>query len=82
LNAWTHYRRSLEWRQGVVTAVAPPEVGPGIGGDMALEEYNRKRDFAKTPEPRPGRVKARKEGLSYLVQKHDATRLHFDRARS
>ena len=45
---------------------------------MALEEYSRKRDFAKTPEPPPGRVKTRKDGLSYLVQKHDATRLHYD----
>ncbi len=45
---------------------------------MALEEYSRKRDFKKTPEPPAGRIKTRKEGLSYLVQKHDATRLHYD----
>jgi bifunctional non-homologous end joining protein LigD len=45
---------------------------------MALEEYRRKRDFEKTPEPPPSRVKARGEGLSYLIQKHDATRLHYD----
>ena len=45
---------------------------------MALEEYSRKRDFSKTPEPRPGRPKAREKKLSYLVQKHDATRLHYD----
>lgn len=45
---------------------------------MALEEYRRKRDFGKTPEPPPGAVKARKEELSYLIQKHDATRLHYD----
>ena len=45
---------------------------------MALEEYRRKRDFRKTPEPPPGAIKARKEELSYLVQKHDATRLHYD----
>ena len=45
---------------------------------MALEEYRRKRDFRSTPEPPPGRVKARKEKLSYLIQKHDATRLHYD----
>ena len=45
---------------------------------MALEEYRRKRDFEKTPEPPPGRIKTRKEELSYLVQKHDATRLHYD----
>ena len=45
---------------------------------MALEEYRRKRDFKKTPEPPPGRIKTRKEELSYLIQKHDATRLHYD----
>jgi bifunctional non-homologous end joining protein LigD len=45
---------------------------------MALEEYRRKRDFKKTPEPPRGRIKTRKGGLSYLIQKHDATRLHYD----
>ena len=45
---------------------------------MALEEYRRKRDFQKTPEPPPGRVKARTHELSYLIQKHAATRLHYD----
>jgi bifunctional non-homologous end joining protein LigD len=45
---------------------------------MALEEYRRKRDFDKTPEPQPGRIKARGGELSYLIQKHDATRLHYD----
>src|ERR1700726_3453255 len=45
---------------------------------MALEEYRRKRDFNKTPEPPPEGVKPRTEKLSYLIQKHDATRLHYD----
>lgn len=45
---------------------------------MALEEYRRKRNFQKTPEPSAGRVKKRAEQLSYLIQKHDATRLHYD----
>jgi bifunctional non-homologous end joining protein LigD len=45
---------------------------------MALEEYKRKRDFGKTPEPPPGPTKARQSELSYLIQKHDATRLHYD----
>jgi bifunctional non-homologous end joining protein LigD len=45
---------------------------------MALEEYRSKRDFKKTPEPPPGRIQARTEKLSYLIQKHDATRLHYD----
>jgi bifunctional non-homologous end joining protein LigD len=45
---------------------------------MALEEYRRKRDFKKTSEPPPGPVTARKQELSYLIQKHDATRPHYD----
>ena len=45
---------------------------------MALEEYRRKRDFAKTSEPPPRAIKPRKHELSYLIQKHDATRLHYD----
>ena len=44
---------------------------------MALEEYKRKRDFKKTPEPPPIKAASR-EGFSYLIQKHDATRLHYD----
>ena len=46
-----------------------------------LAEYNRRRDFAKTAEPagKSGRSKAGKgEGFSFCVQKHDATRLHYD----
>jgi hypothetical protein len=43
---------------------------------MALEEYSRKRDFGKTSEA--GRVKVWGKKLSYLIPKHDATRLHND----
>lgn len=42
----------------------------------SLEEYNAKRRFSDTPEPE-GRV-APAGGLSFVVQKHDATRLHWD----
>lgn len=41
-----------------------------------LEEYRRKRHFDATPEPRGKR--ARKGGNRYVVQKHDARRLHYD----
>ena len=44
---------------------------------MTLREYRRKRDFRKTPEPR-GRAAARRQGLSFVVQKHDASHLHYD----
>ena len=45
---------------------------------MALEEYRRKRNFGRTSEPPPGKVEAQNQHLSYLIQKHDATRLHYD----
>jgi bifunctional non-homologous end joining protein LigD len=46
---------------------------------MALEEYNRKRDFRRTPEP-AGQVRAKPAAapLSFVVQKHAARRLHYD----
>jgi bifunctional non-homologous end joining protein LigD len=43
---------------------------------MGLETYRKKRDFARTAEPR-GRQKRRK-GYSFVVQKHDARALHYD----
>ena len=44
---------------------------------MALEEYQRKRDFKKTPEPEGVVVKARGERF-FSVQKHLASHLHYD----
>ena len=43
---------------------------------MALEEYKRKRRFDETPEP-PPKVEET-GGNRFVVQKHDATRLHYD----
>jgi bifunctional non-homologous end joining protein LigD len=46
---------------------------------MALEEYERKRNFSRTPEPAGGRrARRRSSALSFVVQKHDATNLHYD----
>jgi bifunctional non-homologous end joining protein LigD len=42
-----------------------------------LKEYNKKRDFKKTAEPKAGASKD-KDHLIFVVQKHDATRLHYD----
>ncbi|PTQ08579.1 DNA ligase D [Sphingomonas oleivorans] len=42
-----------------------------------LAAYNAKRDFAKTAEP-AGKAARGKAGNIFLVQKHDATRLHYD----
>jgi bifunctional non-homologous end joining protein LigD len=43
---------------------------------MPLEEYQKKREFGKTPEPAPAAVAS--AGNSFVVQKHDATRRHYD----
>ncbi|WP_340587359.1 DNA ligase D [Erythrobacter alti] len=43
----------------------------------ALADYNSKRDFKKTPEP-AGEVAASDGGNLFIVQKHEATRLHWD----
>jgi bifunctional non-homologous end joining protein LigD len=43
---------------------------------MALELYNQKRNFDVSPEPRG--KKAKQAGNSFVIQKHDATRLHYD----
>ncbi len=44
---------------------------------MSLEKYAAKRDFSKTTEPKSGRSKE-KDKLRFVIQKHDATRLHYD----
>jgi bifunctional non-homologous end joining protein LigD len=45
----------------------------------SLATYNAKRRFGETPEPRGKLAKARKaQGGLYTIQKHDATRLHYD----
>jgi bifunctional non-homologous end joining protein LigD len=43
----------------------------------ALAEYTAKRDFTRTAEPKGGRAPASKK-LRYVIQKHAASRLHFD----
>lgn len=43
---------------------------------MALEQYNRKRRFDRTPEPEG--TLARREQHRFVVQKHLASRLHYD----
>ncbi|GAA4331526.1 hypothetical protein GCM10023149_37380 [Mucilaginibacter gynuensis] len=42
-----------------------------------LKEYAKKRDFKKTAEPKAGKSKD-KNNLIFVVQKHDASRLHYD----
>src|SRR5690606_7529482 len=46
-------------------------------GVVSLDQYAKKRDFKKSPEPAATR-RRKKPGFSYLIQKHDASHLHYD----
>ncbi|MEH6487933.1 DNA ligase D [Hyphomonas oceanitis] len=47
--------------------------------DDLLETYRKKRDFSRTPEPDGSQAAKRKgQKLSFVIQKHEATRLHYD----
>ncbi|HZW78678.1 MAG TPA: DNA ligase D [Flavobacteriaceae bacterium] len=43
---------------------------------MPLEEYNKKRQFESTPEP-VGKIE-QEESFRFVIQRHQATRLHYD----
>lgn len=45
---------------------------------MSLREYRRKRNFQATPEPAGREATTRSKGWSYVIQKHAASRLHYD----
>ena len=44
---------------------------------MGLKKYFSKRNFSKTPEPK-GALKASSKKLTFVVQEHHATALHYD----
>ncbi|HEV8286271.1 MAG TPA: DNA polymerase ligase N-terminal domain-containing protein [Chitinophagaceae bacterium] len=44
---------------------------------MSLSLYKKKRSFDETPEPE-AKKKSSKRGLKFVVQKHDASHLHYD----
>src|SRR5262249_893614 len=52
---------------------APPRVGL-----MSLPEYRTKRNFRRTPEPKGKKTAASAKQLSFVIQKHDASHLHYD----
>jgi bifunctional non-homologous end joining protein LigD len=45
---------------------------------MALDEYRRKRDFKKSPEPEGKAATAKRDERFFCVQKHLASHLHYD----
>lgn len=85
------FRGVLEEPQDIDAALGALEVeaeGPALrrktsdeviaeSKDPELKEYLAKRDFEATPEPAPG-GKKKPTGNSFVIQKHRATRLHYD----
>src|SRR5437773_9187212 len=45
---------------------------------MSLAKYRQKRRFEQTPEPKPKRQSADRGTLRFVIQKHAATRTHYD----
>jgi len=69
----TSRRQNLQTRSG---SKAPTSSGLV---DEQLERYRSMRDFSKTAEP-SGQAEpaAKTESLPFVIQKHAATRLHYD----
>lgn len=59
-------------------ASSKPTVAPRRTADEPLGEYRRKRDFTKTAEPAGGTSSSRRKALAFVIQKHEASHLHFD----
>jgi len=56
-----------------------PQAGArGSARDTSIATYRSRRDFAATPEPAPRSPAGKAEAAIFVVQKHDATRLHYD----
>lgn len=45
---------------------------------MDIDTYNEKRDFSKTKEPRGDDKQSSHKGRRFVIQKHQATNLHYD----
>ena len=56
----------------------PAGVATSTRRPAKLDDYERKRDFAATPEPAARGRGKRPEGGRFVVQEHSATRLHWD----
>jgi len=82
----TTKRSTTAERKGVSTRsaaskVAKPAVRKRVtksGSATPLAEYNRKRDFSRTKEPSGTVPKARGKTLHFVIQKHEASHLHYD----
>jgi bifunctional non-homologous end joining protein LigD len=58
--------------------MATRSISPAVARDTSIATYRARRDFARTAEPRPSKRAAKAGALIFVVQKHDASRLHYD----
>jgi len=67
------YQKSRKFDQGKVMPIKkdPSKI-------ILLKEYKTKRDFSKTPEPKPKILKLDKERRIFCIQEHHASHLHWD----
>jgi DNA ligase D-like protein (predicted 3'-phosphoesterase) len=73
----TSAKRSTARKAGAKHSTAR-KTGARTSAAQPLATYNRKRDFTRTKEPE-GRVPARAgKQLQFVIQKHDASHLHYD----
>ena len=70
-------KKALKKAPKVVPAKAPGKARAHDHGADLLRRYTEKRNFGITPEP-PGVAAAPQGALSFVIQKHWATRLHYD----
>src|SRR5260370_30109041 len=71
-------QRRVAPRKTTKPGAARRKAAPLRHATKQLAEYRRKRDFERTPEPAGATAKKPSAGLSFVIQKHAATRLHYD----
>ena len=59
-------------------AKGPAGKAGNSAGAKPLAEYNAKRDFSRTKEPAGTVPRAKGKALHFVIQKHEASHLHFD----
>jgi bifunctional non-homologous end joining protein LigD len=72
--------KKIAKRAGTAAKKAGSKAHKGLAGlaKKALKKYQAMRDFAVTAEPSGHRPVARSKRLRFVIQKHEATRLHYD----
>ncbi len=70
-------RSTGDRRPGTAVLTTDPQA-PDLSRFGRLAEYNRKRRFDVTPEPAGKVADVKNDALEFVIQKHRATRLHYD----